>query len=78
MPVIDVHTFLERLPGWELECKKVAHCLHQYGILVFRDPRAKEQENEDYIDLMERYFKNASDRHYNGETLADAKPEYHF
>jgi len=46
--------------------------------LVFRDPRAKEEENEDYIDLMETYFKNASDRHYNGETLADAKPEYHF
>jgi len=78
MPVIDAQTFLERLPGWELECQKVAHCLHQYGILVFRDPRAKEQENEEYIDLMERYFKGASDRHYSGQSLPDAKPEYHF
>jgi len=69
---------LERLPGWETECEKVAHCLHKYGILVFRDPRAHEQDNEDYIDLMERYFKQASDKHYSGETLSDAKPEYHF
>ena len=27
---------------------------------------------------MERYFKQASDKHYSGETLSDAKPEYHF
>jgi hypothetical protein len=30
------------LPGWEQECKKVAHCLHEYGVLIFKDPRAKE------------------------------------
>lgn len=56
MPVIDAHKYLERLPGWEEECEKVSHCLHKYGILIFRDPRAKEQDNEEYIDLMERYF----------------------
>ena len=78
MPVIDAQIYMERLPGWELECQKVAHCLHKYGILVFRDPRAKEQENEDYIDQMENYFKSASDRYYSGERLNDAKPEYHF
>ena len=63
--MIDVLVYLERLPGWEIECKKVAHCLHEYGILVFKDPRAQEQENEDYINLMERYFKQASDRYYS-------------
>jgi hypothetical protein len=78
IPVIDVKVFLERLPGWELECEKVAFCLHNYGILVFRDPRAKEHENEDYIDLMERYFKQASDKYYKGDNLADAKPEFHY
>jgi hypothetical protein len=78
MPIIDVKTFLERLPGWELECEKVAFCLHNYGILIFRDPRANEQENEEYIDLMEKYFKNASDKYYAGERLSEAKPEYHF
>jgi isopenicillin N synthase-like dioxygenase len=78
MPIVEVKTFLERLPGWELECEKVAFCLHNYGILIFRDPRANEQENEDYVDLMEKYFKNASDKYYAGEQLPEAKPEYHF
>lgn len=78
IPVIEVQTYLEKLPGWELECEKVAHCLHNYGILIFRDPRAKEQENEDYIDLMERYFKGASDKYYHGEKLSDIKPEFFY
>lgn len=69
---------MERLPGWELECHKVAHCLHEYGILIFRDPRAKEEENEEYIDLMERYFKKASDKYYSGQRLTEAKPEFHY
>ena len=42
MPIIDARIFIERLPGGEIECEKVAHCLHEYGILIFRDPRAKE------------------------------------
>jgi hypothetical protein len=76
--VIDVQIYLERQPGWEVECQKVAHSLHNFGILIFRDPRAKEQENEDYIDLMEDYFQSVSDRFYKGEKLSDAKPEYHY
>jgi hypothetical protein len=40
IPVIDVKAYLEKLPGWEVECQKVAFCLHNYGILVVRDPRA--------------------------------------
>ena len=47
-------------------------------MLIFKDPRAKEQENEEYIDLMERYFSQASDKLYSGEILSDAKPEYHY
>lgn len=42
------------------ECQKVAESLHKYGILLFKDPRAKETENEEYIDLMENYFDTAS------------------
>lgn len=78
VPVIDVQRFLEKLPGWEEECLKVADCLNKFGILIFRDPRVNEQENEDYIDLMEQYFENTSSKFYAGETLKDAKPEYHY
>ena len=69
IPIIDVKTYLEKLPGWELECQKVADSLHNYGILIFKDPRANEQENEDYIDLMENYFDRASKKLYSGENL---------
>jgi hypothetical protein len=78
IPIIDANTYLNLLPGWQSECDKVAFCLHNYGILVFRDPRALEQENEDYIDLMERYFKQASDKFYQGGELNEAKPEFHY
>lgn len=60
VPIIDVAKFLNKEEGWETECDKVAECLHKYGILIFKDPRAKEQDNEDYIDLMEHYFEKAS------------------
>jgi len=60
------------------ECTKVAESLHKYGILIFKDPRAKEQENEDYIDLMESYFDSRSKAFYSGKPLEDAKPQYHY
>jgi len=42
VPIIDVKKFLNKEDGWEYECEKVAESLHKYGILIFRDPRAKE------------------------------------
>jgi hypothetical protein len=42
--------------------------------LIVKDPRANEQENEDYIDLMEKYFDSRAKAYYNGEPLEDAKP----
>jgi hypothetical protein len=52
--------------------------LHQYGILIFKDPRADPQKNEEYIDLMEKYFDKVSKDLYEGKNLDDAKPEYHY
>jgi len=60
------------------ECKKVAHCLHKYGILIWRDPRVNEKDNEDYLDMMEKYFESASRKYYNGDNLEDCKPEFNF
>lgn len=66
VPIIDVQKFLTKEEGWEIECDKVAESLHKYGILIFKDPRAKEQDNEDYIDLMEKYFDKTSQKYYSG------------
>ena len=57
VPVIDVAAFLNKDPETSaFECRKVAESLHKYGILIIKDPRIDEQDNEDYLDLMERYF----------------------
>jgi hypothetical protein len=38
VPTIDFDLFLNKRPGWQDECEKVANCLHQTGILVVKDP----------------------------------------
>lgn len=79
IPIIDVQAFLEKQEGkWEEECMKVAESLHKYGILIFKDPRALEQDNEDYLDLMESYFQRTSKPFYEGKKISDAKPEFHY
>lgn len=79
VPVIDVRAFLEKDPAKMLEqCKLVAQSLHEFGILIWRDPRVDEKDNEDYIDMMEEYFELEGRKHYNGEKLKDCKPEHNF
>ena len=77
--MIDVEAYLSQDPERSMvECKKVAECLHKFGILLFRDPRADARDNDDYLDLMEQYFEKTSEKHYRGETLQDAKPEHYY
>jgi hypothetical protein len=32
--------------------------------LKFKDPRVNEKDNEDYIDMAEKYFDNVSKKYY--------------
>jgi hypothetical protein len=59
-------------------CKQVADSLHKYGILIVKDPRAQQQHNSDYIDLMEQYFCSRGKKLYAGEELDEAKPQCHY
>jgi hypothetical protein len=79
IPVIDVETYFSGSEEAKLaECKKVVQSLHEFGVLVWRDPRVKFEDNEEYIDLMEEYFELQGRRHYAGQTLEDCKPQYHY
>ncbi len=60
------------------QCQLVARSLHDFGILIWKDPRIVEKDNEDYLDMMEEYFEFQSRRHYKGEQLVDCKPEHNF
>ena len=58
VPVIDFATYFDKNSAtpdgrWEEECKKVADSFHNFGILIVRDPRVHEKDNDEYIDLME-------------------------
>ena len=73
IPIIDVDKYLNQKEGWEEECKKVAESFHKYGICKMRDPRVNEKDNDDYIDMVERYFDHVSKKYYAGETLKDIR-----
>eukprot|EP01038_Epipyxis_sp_PR26KG_P005987 gene5987-8244_t len=73
LPIIDVKKLLNKNDSneneFQLECKKVAECLHKYGIIVLRDPRVTEVDNDNFIDLMEKYFECS-------DGIRDARPEH--
>ena len=67
IPIIDAQIYMEMKDGWEEECQKVAYSFHKFGIVKLKDPRVNEKDNNDYIDLVERYFDLTSKKYYAGE-----------
>lgn len=55
------------------ECMRVAESLHRYGVLILRDPRVDESENNTFLDLVERYFEQPDEI-----KDLDKRPEYHY
>lgn len=62
LPIVDLNAFLNRDKGGEaetkarMECNRVAEALHKYGILIARDPRVTEEDNNEFLDMLEKYF----------------------
>ena len=75
IPVIDAEIYMKKKEGWEEECNKVAQSFHKYGIVKFRDPRVNEHDNNLFIDMVEKYFDETSQKYYAGEKIADIRPE---
>lgn len=57
----------------KLSCEKVAACLRETGALVVRDPRCTTQDNDRFLDMMERYFGQAADLKRKQE-----RPDLHY
>lgn len=77
-PIIDVSAFLDSTEARDEECKKVAESMHKYGILIMKDPRIQEKDNEDYLTMLEQYFESRGDQYYSQEPLKEAFPEIHY
>ncbi|KAI8893642.1 hypothetical protein BC833DRAFT_624675 [Globomyces pollinis-pini] len=72
LPVIDLRPFLERAdsPEAKAECLKLADAIKTYSAFAIRDPRVSEQENSDFLDLIEDYFNQPTE-----VKMKDVKPE---
>lgn len=75
IPIIDAEALLGKKSNMLEECKKAADCMHKTGIMILRDPRVNDNENERFLDLMEKYYENRSKQYYSGMPLHEAKPE---
>jgi isopenicillin N synthase-like dioxygenase len=74
LPTIDFAKFFNKdkdPKAYEEECAKVAHCLHNYGIVILKDHRVFEKDNEMFLSMMEKYFEGS-------DGIRDARPEVHY
>lgn len=56
-PIVDIASYLDKSSdSWKEGCKTIAELLHNYGILIIKDPRVDENENDIFIDMIEQYF----------------------
>ncbi|XVF79590.1 hypothetical protein PTKIN_Ptkin15bG0001400 [Pterospermum kingtungense] len=72
LPVIDLAPYLEiaanpegasaeRASGLSELCREVSRLLKETGALLVRDPRCSAEDNDRFIDMMEKYFEKPSD-----------------
>jgi isopenicillin N synthase-like dioxygenase len=74
IPVIDFDIFFNKDKDpvrYAEECDKVAEAFHTYGIVIVRDPRVSEADNDRFLSQMERYFEQS-------DGVRDARPQYHY
>ncbi|KAG2443486.1 hypothetical protein HXX76_001839 [Chlamydomonas incerta] len=74
LPVFDIGAVLGKRPDeYNAEdlalCQGIAQCLHQTGCLIVRDPRVPAGMNDQFLDLLERYFGQPTER-----KLEDCRP----
>jgi len=73
LPVINLDAWLHDsgdAAGKDALCKQVAELLKETGCLVVRDPRVDTNDNDTFLDMMERYYERGAE-----EKLAETRPE---
>lgn len=69
IPVIDLAPYLEFSDSGKQEldpqlkclCSEVSRTLRETGVLLVKDPRCTAQDNDLFIDMMEKYFEMPED-----------------
>ena len=77
LPVFDLSIALAGRVAGSAEqnrfCEEVASCLQQTGCLIVRDPRVGTEQSDCFLDMMERYFSQPTER-----KMPDVHPELHY
>ena len=74
VPIVDVTPFLTESGNYTNDCKTVAEALHKYGCLIIKDPRVNVEQNNKFIDMMEKFFQKRSKEFYAGKPVPDVFP----
>ncbi len=72
--VVDLEPYLARGVAGDLkDCHRLVEILRDTSLVIVRDPRVSSEDNDRYLDLMERYFAQPD------EVIAkDKRPEFHY
>mmetsp|Transcript_32537 Transcript_32537/g.52426 ORF Transcript_32537/g.52426 Transcript_32537/m.52426 type:complete len:378 (-) Transcript_32537:81-1214(-) len=72
-PVVDLENFLKDPKSAKEECRLIAEMLHKTGLLIVRDPRVSEEENDRFINNMEAYYGLET-----AEKMENVRKQYHY
>lgn len=76
LPVIDLEPYLRHTGRFESSldhnspqfhahiqqlCQDVSNCLRESGALIIKDPRCRAEDNDKFLDIMERFFQMSDD-----------------
>jgi len=73
IPIINLSTYLEKGSDQSI-CEEFAFTMKRYGCAILFDPRISEKKNQDYLDLMEKYFNKRQSQMDKGYKI-DIYPE---
>jgi len=77
VPVVETANFLSGNHK-KSDCKAIEESFRKYGCVILRDPRVNEKHNDEFLDLMERYFESRGKQFYNNQKIEEIKPEFNY
>lgn len=72
-PIIDLANYLNQTGEFNSSCKEIAQLLHEFGLLIVKDPRVDNQLNVNFLDMLEQYYEQPTE-----VRALDARPDVHY
>ena len=78
VPVVQTSSFLNQEGNFIEDCKSVVKAFEETGCLIIRDPRVNQADNDEVLDMMEKFFDSRGKKYYNNEQIDDIFPQYNY